>query len=215
VSTLGKPPYLCLITPGNENPSNFESEKKKIVATVGKAIDDGVGLIQIREKALAGGMLFDLVSSVVAVVASGSAKVLVNDRADIALAACAHGVHLPEKSFPPDAIRRMAGPDFLIGVSTHSVEQAVAAAESGADYAFLGPAFETPGKGDPIGLESIRAACAERPGFPIIALGGVDESNFESVLKNEAAGIAAIRALNDTISRREICRRLKAIAAVK
>ncbi len=201
-------PYTCLITAGEADPSNFEIIKHGMLETIRDAVADGVNLIQIREKALPARLLFDLVSDAVRILRSTEALVLVNDRVDVAIAAKADGVHLPETSLPPNIVRRVIASDLVIGVSTHSIEQALAAADAGADYIFFGPIFETPGKGPPIGIDSLRAVCRELKTFPVIALGGVDQNNFENVLSAGAAGIAAIRSLNDHESRRAICKRL-------
>jgi thiamine-phosphate pyrophosphorylase len=93
----------------------------------------------------------------------------------------------------------------VIGVSTHSIEQASTAAHSGADYIVYGPVFETPGKGSPVGIESLKAVCDSLKSFPVFGLGGIDQSNFESVLSAGADGIAAIRSLAVRESRRAIC----------
>jgi len=205
VRPLGAPPYICLITSGKANPSNFKTEKARILETICDAVTDGVNLIQIREKALPSKLLFDLVGSAVQVLSSTTALLIVNDRPDVAIASGADGVHLPGSSVPPAVVRRTFARGLLIGVSTHSLEQASVAAGSGADYIFYGPIFETPGKGPPVGIESLKAVCDLLRPFPVLALGGVDQYNFESVLSSGAAGIAAIRSLAERDSRRAIC----------
>ncbi len=199
-------PYTCLITAGEADPSNFEIKKKGILETIRDAVADGVNLIQIREKALPARLLVHLVREAVQILSSTDALVLVNDRADVAIAARADGVHLPETSLRPDVVREAISSNLVIGASTHSIEQALAAAGSGADYIFFGPIFETPGKGPPVGIESLSAVCRKLRTFPVIALGGVDQNNFENVLSAGAAGIAAIRSLNDQAKRRAILR---------
>lgn len=206
---LGERPYICLITPGQASSSNFEIEKPKILKTIRAAVADGVNLIQIREKALPARLLFDLVRNSVEILASTSALVLVNDRPDVAVASGADGVHLPETSFAPSVVRRVFGSKLVIGVSAHSIEYSAAAAEAGADYVFFGPIFETPGKGPSVGTESLGAVCSTLKPFPVIALGGIDQSNLEKVFAVGASGIAAIRSLNDDESRRMICRSLQ------
>ena len=131
---------------------------------------------------------------------------IVNDRADVAAAARADGVHLPETGLPPSAVKR-AFPNLAVGVSTHSLDSAVAAAQGGADFLFFGPIFDTPGKGAAVGVESLAVLCQVLT-VPVIGLGGIDDKNCASVVDAGAAGIAAIRALNDPGSRREIVRKL-------
>ncbi len=204
MKALGERPHICLITEGKANPQNFESEKPRILDTIRKAISDGVTLIQIREKTLHARLLFDLSSDAVAICATSGARVTVNDRADVAVASGGHGVHLPENSVPPQAIRRAFSDDLIIGVSTHSIESASSAVENGADYIFFGPVFETPGKGSPAGLDALRDVCRKLGDFPVIALGGVDQDNCERVMQAGAAGIAGIRCMNTSEDRRRV-----------
>jgi thiamine-phosphate pyrophosphorylase len=150
-------------------------------------------------------LLFELVHAAADALSSSNALVIVNDRPDVAFAANADGVHLPETSLPPDVVRRTFKGRLVIGVSTHSIEQASIAANSGADYIFYGPIFETPGKGSPVGVESLKAVCDSLGSFPVFGLGGIDQSNFKSVLSAGAGGIAAIRSLAEPESRRAIC----------
>jgi thiamine-phosphate pyrophosphorylase len=129
--------------------------------------------------------------------------VLVNDRLDVALAAGADGVHLPALSFPAaearEAVRRRGLNDFIIGVSTHSLAEAVTAEEGGADFIVSGPVYDTPSKrayGPPIGIESFAEICRS-VNIPVLALGGIDLTNYQEVLRRGAAGIAAIRLFAD------------------
>jgi len=209
VKRLGAPPYICLITKGESDPSNYASQKPKILETIREAAADGVHLIQIREKALSARLLFDLVSDAVRIAAKTGSLIVVNDRADISIASGADGVHLPGNSISPKLVRNTFASELVIGVSTHSVEQARLAAESGADYVFFGPIFETPGKPKPVGPGVLENVCSQLGTFPVIALGGIDQNNVKQVLRAGAAGIAAIRALNEKESRRSI---LKVVA---
>ena len=127
-------------------------------------------------------------------------RLLVNDRADIASAAGADGVHLTSQSLPADVVRKTFGPDFVIGVSTHSLAEARAAQSAGADFAVFGPIFDTESKrafGEPQGLDKLReVALALRP-FPVIAIGGITADNVDQCLANHASGIAAIRMFDE------------------
>ena len=201
---LGEPPHVCLITEGKATPKNFASEKPRILDTIRDAVSDGVTLIQIREKSLPARLLFELSVDAVAMCKKTPARVMVNDRADIAVASRAHGVHLPEASLHPQVIRRSFGNDLIIGVSTHSIESASSAVENGADYIFFGPVFATPGKESPTGLDVLRDVCRELEGFPVIAIGGIHQDNCERVLEAGAAGIAAIRATHVLENRRRM-----------
>jgi len=121
--------------------------------------------------------------------------VLVNDRLDVALASGADGVHLPAYGFPVRAVRRLAPPGFLIGVSTHTVEQAREADAEGADLLVFSPVFETTSKpgGKPVGLAAL-AEVVRRVRAPVFALGGVGPGELRAVAATGAAGVAGISA---------------------
>jgi thiamine-phosphate pyrophosphorylase len=122
-------------------------------------------------------------------------RLLVNDRVDIALAAGADGVHLTSQSLPADVVRNICGPDFLIGVSTHSLAEARAARAAGADFVVFGPIFDTESKrafGEPQGLDKLREVASELGEFPVLAIGGITRENFAACIEAGASGIAGI-----------------------
>jgi thiamine-phosphate pyrophosphorylase len=153
-----------------------------------RAVGDGVDMIQVREKDLLGKELLDLVRAIRDLAAGTHTRVLVNDRLDVAMAAGIDGVHLPGNGLP---IERVRGLVKVVGASTHSVEETVMAEKAGADFVVFGPVFETPGK-TPVGLEALRQA-AGAVKIPVLAIGGITETNTTQVLNAGAAGIAAIR----------------------
>lgn len=166
------------------------------------AVAAKIDFIQIREKHLSANVLYQLSTSAARITRGSATKLLVNDRADIARSAGADGVHLTSVSLPPDIVRRTFGPDFLIGVSTHSLEEAVAASRSGADFVVFGPVFDTISKrqyGEPLRLAELKKVTFELAPFPVLALGGVTTNNVADCLHLGAAGIAAIRMLNDRL----------------
>jgi thiamine-phosphate pyrophosphorylase len=182
-----------------------------------RAAAAGTGWIQIRQKDLAARTLVELTRFAIVETRATAARVLVNDRLDVALAANAAGVHLGEKSLPLETVsewRRSAGrPDFLIGVSCHSLEAARAAARGGADYVFFGPVFATPSKaafGPPQGIERLREVCASVE-IPVLAIGGVNLENARACITAGASGIAAIRLFQDIADQAELATRLNAI----
>src|SRR5678816_2246167 len=131
-----------------------------LVERVAAAARAGVDLVQVREKALSDRALLALVSAVRAAVASTSTRVLVNGRPDVALAAGAHGVQVPEEGLPVSEVKR-AFPSLTVGASCHSVDAVRRAAGEGADFVLLGPVFATPGKEErTLGLDVLRAAAA-------------------------------------------------------
>jgi thiamine-phosphate pyrophosphorylase len=125
------------------------------------------------------------------------ARLLINDRVDVALAVNADGVHLTTTSLPASIARRVLGPAPLIGVSTHTLAEAQAAAEEGADFLVFGPVFFTPSKapyGQPVGLDALRAVRAAVK-LPMLAIGGVKKANIDQVVAAGADGIAVISAI--------------------
>jgi thiamine-phosphate pyrophosphorylase len=159
----------------------------------------------------------ELARFAVAEMRGAAARVLINDRLDVALAANAAGVHLGEKSLPLEIViewRRSTGrKDFLIGVSCHSLEYARAAAKGGADYIFFGPVFATPSKaafGAPQGIERLREICASVK-IPVLAIGGVTSENARACIAAGAAGVAAIRLFQDSKDAAELATRLREI----
>ncbi len=193
-----------LITRGEARSSNFSIKKAEILETVRRAVDSKIKLIQIREKQLPAKLLFDLAFEASANTRGTGTKILINGRADIALAANADGVHLPADSLPADVTRLTFPKELIIGVSAHSHAEAEFAETKGADFVCFGPVFESPEKGEPKGLDELQRICKILDGFPVIALGGINETNYKSVLDRGAAGFAAIRFLNDPDSLRRL-----------
>jgi thiamine-phosphate pyrophosphorylase len=182
----------------------------------------GIDWVQIREKDLTAKEVSSLVrDSLLAAdrhVKQGSqgARILVNDRLDVALADGAGGVHLGEKSLPVRDAKlflqtRSSRKDFLVGVSCHSMEAAKVAADEGAAYVFFGPVFATPSKaafGSPQGIEKLAQVCRS-VSIPVLAIGGITVENAPECLAAGAAGIAAIRLFQDSLDPAETIRALR------
>lgn len=159
-----------------------------------------MSLVQLREKALSTRVLQELASNAVELTRNTQTRLLINERFDVAWAVEADGVQLTSQSMPVDVVRRTVGKDFLIGVSTHSLPEAVEAKDRGAEFVLFGPVYETESKrafGPPQGVDLLRQVVRELAGFPVIAIGGVNRSNAGACLAAGAAGVAAISMFED------------------
>lgn len=190
-------PLTYLITKGETTDSNFAEKAGEITGIARIAVANGISLMQIREKSVSTRNLFELTTQVASITYGTPTRLLVNDRADVALAAGADGVHLSSISLPANVIRKNFPSTFLIGVSVHTFEETEKAAYLGADFAVYGPVFKTPGKDAVTGTVGLADICSRLPNFPVLGLGGVNGKNCSSVLETGAAGFAAIRWLND------------------
>ena len=153
--------------------------------------------IQLRERDLSARELVTLAREVQAVTASRRAQLLINDRIDVALALEGVGVHLRSNSLPVSVARQMLGTQRLLGISAHSVEEAVQGASQGADYIVLGPIYETPSKqlfGPPLGIHTLEKAC-RLVRIPIIGVGGVTAARAREMRHAGAFGAAVITAI--------------------
>jgi thiamine-phosphate pyrophosphorylase len=194
------PSLLCYVTDRGalSNPAD-------LIGRIARAASAGIPWIQIREKDLSTRELLALARAAVTVAAENSAaespaRIIVNDRLDVALAARAAGVHLAESSIPVAAVnewrrRGVSTNAIMLGASCHSVEAARTAERDGADYVFFGPVFATPGKarfGPPQGLKRLEEV-SRSVNIPVLAIGGITAENAGECIAAGAAGIAAIR----------------------
>lgn len=177
-----------------------KSSSLSLAECLRRAVEAGVDFIQIREKDMPARDLFLLARQVRAMTLGRHTRVLINDRIDVALAAGLDGVHLGGGSVPPRILREALGrADFLVGVSTHSLQEIVVAAAQGADYVTFGPVYFTPSKaayGSPVGLGKLQQAAQAAP-LPVLALGGIGINQYAACLATGACGIAAIRLFQD------------------
>lgn len=189
-------PVIYLITSGATNVQTTPSSKEfvDVLKIVTAAVAAKVSLIQLREKQLNARVLFELTVQAAKITRNSETRLLVSDRADIARAAGAAGVHLSTRSLGGEVIRRTFGPDFLIGVSTHSIAEARAARDH-ADFAVFGPVFKTESKknyGAPQGVAKLAEVAREVAPFPIVALGGIGLDQVVECREAGACGIAGI-----------------------
>ena len=166
----------------------------RLVERIRAAAGAGAHLVQIRQPALEGGALTWLVRDAVSAVRGTGARILVNDRLDVALAAGAHGVHLRGDSVHASRVRSIAPSGFLIGRSVHARDEAAhAARDGGLDYLLFGNVFETASKpgASAAGTAALAAVCAA-VSLPVLAIGGMTPDRLVAVARSGAAGFAAI-----------------------
>ena len=171
-------------------------------------------MVQIRERDLSARDLLLITDSVAESARKTGARILVNDRADVA--ACAGvGVHLTTRSMSPDVVRGAFDQEVLIGVSTHNLAEAQAASRAGADFVVFGPVFETESKkqyGPPVGIEALRKV-ADSLTIPVLALGGINVYNFREAIDAGAAGIAGISLFSGSSDIKDVVRQIKSGSA--
>lgn len=184
-------PVVCLVTDRNKYGVNWKDE---LIERVRLAAVAGVHLIQVRERGLNDNELLELVSQCVKAVINTSCRVLVNDRFDIALAACAHGVHLPSDGIAPSRLRAYAPKDFIIGRSVHSEEEAKDIdSNGGVDYLLCGTIYPSQSKpGVTAAGISLLEVVSKAVILPILAIGGVSKENIQELAANGASGFAGI-----------------------
>ena len=162
---------------------------------VRRLIAGGARLIQIRDKYAAAGEFFDAAVDAIRLAREHGVNIIINDRVDIAVTSDADGVHLGQDDLHPDDARRLLGENALIGLSTHSVEQARDAIRLPVNYIAIGPVFGTTTKADPdpvVGLDGLKAVRDEIGDFPLVAIGGITRINARSVLDAGADSVAII-----------------------
>jgi thiamine-phosphate diphosphorylase len=184
---------ICLVT-DRHRVGAARNGADGLVDLVAAAADAGVDLIQVRERDMEARDLTTLVRRCVDAVRGTRAKVLVNDRADVAAAAGAHGVHLRSDSIAAARLRPLLASDALLGRSVHSAEEAgTVSLAGGVDYLILGTLFATPSKplARPMTIDELSAACRRSP-VPVLAIGGINVERAAMVARAGARGVAGI-----------------------
>lgn len=182
---------LYLVTDRNQ------THGRDLLWVLESALDGGVEAIQLREKDLGGRELFLLAESARKLTRRYHARLLINDRIDIALAVDADGVQLATHSLPIETARSLLGRQAIIGASTHSLEEAKEAARNGADFILFGPVYFTPSKaayGEPQGLPALKKI-VEKISLPIYAIGGIKPENIADARRAGVRGVALISAV--------------------
>jgi thiamine-phosphate pyrophosphorylase len=172
----------------------MQTAGRALPAVVADALRGGLRAVQLREKDLTACQLFELAAELRTLTQEYGAKLLINDRIDVAMAVGADGVHLGRASLPVVVARRILGGTRIIGYSAHSMTEARQAELDGADFVTFGPIYATPSKaayGEPLGLARL-AEVARSLAIPVFALGGVKLSSIPEVLSFGAHGVALI-----------------------
>lgn len=184
-----QPPLLCLVT----NPSSAGTGRT--LELIREAADAGIDLVQIRSRELDDRAVLALTRAAVNAVLGTRARVVVNERLDVALAAGAHGVHLRGDSVAAPAVRRHSPPGFVVGRSVHGRDEAVLVADAGGcDYLLFGTVFPSMSKPEghsAQGVAALREVCASVR-LPVLAIGGISVERAPEVSAAGAAGVAAI-----------------------
>jgi thiamine-phosphate pyrophosphorylase len=194
---------LCLVT------DRTQTRGRRLPVVVDECLDAGLRAVQLREKDLGAGELARLARVLRASTAEHGALLIVNDRVDVALAVGADAVQRTAVSLSIADIRAVAGARLRIGASVHARDEAVAAAEAGADWIVFGPVYDTPSKrayGPPQGLAALAAVTAA-VGVPVIAIGGITPERVGEVLRTGARGVAAISSIVSADSPADATRR--------
>ena len=158
----------------------------------------GASLIQLREKRMPALEFYEQAKAAVAVAERSGVQLIINDRADVALAVGAAGAHLGQDDLPPEAARKLLGAAAILGYSTHNVDQALEAVKLPIDYLAIGPIFPTTSKTDTfpvLGLEGLRAVRRAIGEFPLVAIGGITHANARDAIQAGADSVAVISAL--------------------
>ena len=161
-----------------------------------QALDAGVRFFQYRSKGASRRSIYEVSALLAQIARDAGALFIVNDHADIAAAIDADGVHLGQDDLPIPFARKLLGKEKIIGISTHDLDQAVAAETAGAEYIGFGPLFTTATKdaGKPQGIQAL-SSIKQVVTIPVIAIGGINHSNVQDVIRSGADGVAVISAI--------------------
>ena len=182
-----------------------------VIDLVNAFLDGGARFLQLRAKSMPGGQMLETAAAIAGLARSCGARVIINDRADIARLSGADGVHVGQEDLAPGAVRAIVGDNAIVGLSTHTVDQLERAASEPVSYLAIGPVFGTTTKVtgyDAVGLEMVREAArrAGARGLPLVAIGGITLDLAPSVI---AAGAASVAVIGDLLSTGDPVRRTR------
>lgn len=172
------------------------SAGEKTEEIVKEAVAGGVTMVQLREKTAGSLSFYERALRLKRVTRKAGVPLIINDRTDIMLAADADGLHVGQSDLPAAVARRLIGPDKILGVSAHTVEEAVRAEKDGADYLGVGAVFPTATKKDAesVSYETLKEIC-ETVSIPVVAIGGIGEHNIGKLVGSGIRGIAVVSAI--------------------
>ena len=187
-----------------------QTQGRDLLWVLERALDGGLKAIQLREKDLRGKELFLVAEAARKLTERYHARLLINDRIDVALAVDANGVQLGKASIPIETARKLLGPQKMMGASTHSLEEAQEAQQNGADFVLFGPVYFTPSKasyGAPQGLAALKKI-VEKISLPVYAIGGINRDNIDEVKGSGSRGVALISAVMSASDPKEATREI-------
>jgi thiamine-phosphate pyrophosphorylase len=190
-----------------------QTQGRELLWVLEQALEGGVRGVQLREKDLGGRDLFLLAEKTKRLCEQYQAALFINDRIDVALGVDAHGVQVGSACMPVEAVRRLVGEGKQIGVSTHSLKEAVDAQQANADFILFGPVYFTPSKavyGKPQGLANLKKI-VEKISLPVYAIGGIKAGNVGQLKKTGVQGIALISAIMGALNPQAASRELLGI----
>jgi len=185
-------PRLILVT------DRHRCEQGRLVEVIERCLEEGLDTVMLREKDLPGGQMLEMATEIRRVTSGHNAKLIVNDRMDVAIVAEADGVHLGNRSFRSRDLKNRLPENMLVGASAHNMDEALEAQNDGADYIILSPVFATSSKpgAKPLGVGKMKDIIS-RLRVPTYALGGVKQSNAQALIEAGAKGVAVISAILD------------------
>ncbi|SDZ11897.1 thiamine phosphate synthase [Tindallia californiensis] len=188
---------------------SFQKEED-FLSIIEESLKGGVSMVQLREKHLSSKDLYHRAEKLAALTSTYNIPLIINDRADIAMAVGAHGVHLGQEDLPLPALRRMVKEELLIGVSVATKEEALQAEAEGADYLGVGALYPTETKANTrkVSLEQLYQI-QKAVKIPIVGIGGINENNVAEVMDQEIQGVAVVSAITKAKNPMEAAKKLK------
>lgn len=176
--------------------NRYQDSLKRFLEKVETACRSGVTIVQLREKNLTTNQYYQLAKQVKGITDAYQVPLIIDDRLDVCLAVDAAGLHIGDDELPVSVARQVLGPDKILGVTAKTVERALEAEESGADYLGTGAIFPTTTKENaPITLISTLKTICQRVAIPVVAIGGLTSENIDQLIGTGIAGVAVVRDL--------------------